>query len=102
MDNTYDLGDTVLIEGEFRNEDGQLLDPTSAVLTVKKADGTSDVFRYPTPAAGEGEIQHPSLGLLRVPYVADVAGATWRRWDSSGAVAGVEEEYFTIRSSHVL
>lgn len=100
--NRYDEGDTVRVSAQFRDPDDVLTDPGTIELRVLKADGTLQIYRYPTPDVGEGSIAHDGAGLFHVDYLANVPGATWRRWVSTGAVAGADEDYFYVEPSRVV
>lgn len=100
--NRYDEGDTIRINATFRDAADVLTDPTTVELRVLQADGTQQVYRYPTPAPDESAIPHDSTGTFHVDYLATVPGATWRRWVSTGAVAGADEDYFYVEPSRVV
>lgn len=98
---TYDIGDVVRIEGEFKNPDGELTDPGTVSVTIKKPDGTE----LPTRVYNEStdDIQKDGVGRYRtdvdIPSVASSAG-TWRyRWFSDGEGKAAEEGAFKIRRS---
>lgn len=87
MARTHDVGDAVRLRATFRDEAGDLADPTEVALSLLLPDrSTID----PEPA-------RESLGVWSV--VVDVTqSGTWRyRWQATGAVTAAEEGSFDVR-----
>lgn len=95
-------GATVPLRGTFHNAAGQLADPTTVILRVKPADGPAAVYRYPTPGPGEGAIARNSLGVYQVDHAASAAGVNWVRWEGTGNVAQVDEDYLYVDASEIV
>lgn len=96
--NTYDIGDTVVLEATFTaTDDGDEADPTAVALTVWRPDGTLDEI-------DAGDISNPAVGNYRHDYaLADgyPPGTVWYRWVGTGAVAGAEEGKFVVQRRRV-
>lgn len=91
MRNAYDIGDLVNVTATFRDEDGELADPDTVVLTVLKPDGMATTVEAGSTVTGiwTGEISPDAHG-------------TWRyRFAGTGAVKAAGEGAFNVRRRRV-
>lgn len=103
-----DLGDRVRIGNHaasgaaaFTALDDVATDPTTVTLTIKRADGTTLVYGYPTPA-DDGSLTREGTGRFYRDVTCDVPGV-WRiKLDGTGAVVASEQTTFTVAGSLVL
>lgn len=90
---TYDQGDRVRIQAEFRDLSNQLANPTTVTVQVKRADGTIS-----TPSAS-----NPSTGVFTadvdIPTAATSAGVWSYRFAGTGALVAAGEAVFFVRQS---
>lgn len=70
---SYTLGETIVLEVEFTNEEtGALTDPAAVVLHVKKPDGSMNTYPYP-----HAVFTKTAVGLYEARIVATVPVGTW-------------------------
>jgi hypothetical protein len=83
----YHVGDEARLFGSFTNLAGAAADPTTAVCTVRKPDGT-----IATPA-----VVHDGLGAYHADVLLPLGGTYYYGWVGTGAViAGNESELYVI------
>lgn len=90
MTETYRLGAIVPLRFEVRNEDGELVDPTSWTVTVTSPIGSSN----PT-------ITHTDTGVFDVDYVSTVVGPHTATFAASGEHADTIDNVFVITPNPV-
>lgn len=90
---TFSEGQTVVLEVEFKDVDGALLDPDTVTLTYRNPNGS---LGTPTPT-------RISIGLYRATVSANIVGI-WRwRWSGvTGSANLVDEGSFCVEDSLVL
>lgn len=88
----FDPGDAPLVFIDFRNAAGELADPTTVVLTVRKPDGTKS-----TPAT-----THPSLGRYEATVLLDQHGRWDVHWQGTGAVQAAHRAFAQVERSRAL
>ena len=94
---TYDVGDRVKLEVEFRDDAGQHVDPSTVVLGIRLPDGTRQTVDYSNP--GTGPLEHEGTGRFAYILTAQIVGKHAFRWLSTGPGAGAFEDYFWVRLS---
>jgi hypothetical protein len=89
--NIYDVGDQVVLRGDFKNRVGDPANPTAVTIRVRKPDGDVDVVGNANVGTGafEGAYDPPSPG----EYVYRIAG--------TGAVKAAGENTFKVRDQQV-
>lgn len=90
----YDVGETVVLQGTFRNSAGSLVTPGSTTLYLERPDGTAATITGAT-------IQNPSEGVVQYSDTCLARGITW--WRFEGVTAGVtviEQDYYVGRKQH--
>lgn len=95
MATVYDIGDAIIFSGVFRDEDGDLADPTALTFTYRAPDGTLTSYVYNT----DPELVRDSLGTYHTTVTMDTAGDGFWRWSATGAVADSETGYFYVRTA---
>lgn len=93
--NTHDIGDIVQVKAIFRNQAGDLTDPTTIRLKIRRPDKTTSTYTYLT----DPEVQRESLGVFISNLDIDQAGVWVYRWEGEGPVKAAEEHAFDIRRS---
>lgn len=88
---TYLRGKTVLLSADVKNETGQLLDPTTLTLTIKRPDGTTASYAWP------GAIFRAGLGQFQVAFLTALAGRHYCRWVSTGPDSADEREFIVAQ-----
>lgn len=81
----------------FTNDAGVATDPTEATLRVKKPDGTTTVYRWPTPGVGEGALARESTGRFYVEWTCTVAGLHSVKLAGTGAIVVADQWQFFVR-----
>jgi hypothetical protein len=105
---SYDIGDRVRIGNHvlsgaaaFTAIGDVVTDPTTVTLTIKRADGTSLIYGYPTPGV-DGSLTRESTGRFYRDVTCDVPGV-WRiKMDGAGSVVASEQTTFTVAGSLIL
>jgi hypothetical protein len=92
MPNKYDIGDLVVISGEFRDPENAnaLIDPSQVLCDVRDPSGTVTRFTYGLSAG----LTKTAVGRYRMLVDVTAAGAWHYRWHSTGAGQAAEERYF--------
>jgi hypothetical protein len=78
--NTYDLGDDVYVDGEFKNAAGAFADPTVVYGKTKNPNGTTTIYQYGVDAV----LTKVSTGIYRLKIDANLAGEWSYRIYSTG------------------
>lgn len=86
--NAFDVGDTVRLTATFRDAEGNLIDPASVTLRVRKPGGVIITV----------SVTRESLGVYRGDVSVDVPGTWLYEWSAPG---GAEEGAFFVRESTV-
>lgn len=92
------IGTGVTTTQEFRDESGDLADPTTVTMTVREPDGTTTTYVYLT----DPEVERDAEGVFSFSIVPDAAGLWGFRWLGTGTVPLASEEFVTITPSRVL
>jgi hypothetical protein len=97
------LGNHSAVSGTaaFTTVGGVATDPTDTALTVLEPDGTSTVYRYPTPGVGESLLSKEDTGRFYADVTLDQAGLWRYRLAGTGAVVATEEGVLHVRRSVV-
>jgi hypothetical protein len=106
---SYDHGDRVRLGNHsgttatapFTTVGGVATDPTEVVLTVKAPDGTTTVYRWPTPGVGETLLSKEATGRFYADVTLSAAGLWAYRLAGTGAVVATEEGVLHVRRSVV-
>lgn len=85
----FDLGDTVPLSIEVRDQDGNLAAAGAVALTITKPDMTTTV----------GTVTNPSTGVYRCDFVPTVAGPYRVRWVATGVNASAYTDAFDVRQA---
>jgi hypothetical protein len=93
--NSYDIGDAVILHGDFVSPNtGLPIDPSGEIsVTVRKPDGTEDKYVYPTA------ITRVSTGQYTYTELIDQAGTWYYRW--IGLTQAQEEKRFYVKAGVV-
>jgi hypothetical protein len=91
----YDIGDRPTLQFEFRDEDGNLADPSEVKIKQRVPDGTETEFVFGT----DSEVQRFSEGRYRFRPYLNAAGRWAVRAIGTGLVEAAEETYLTVRES---
>lgn len=94
--NTYEIGDAVRCTTSFRNDAGQLFDPTTVKFSYKRPDETVITKIFGTDA----EIVKDAVGKYRIDVAATAAGEWFYRWFSEGNGQAAAERAFKVRRSN--
>lgn len=86
--NAFDVGDTVRLTATFRDPDGNLMDPASVTLQIRKPSG--EVVSVP--------VVRDSTGVYHGDVTVDESGLWTYRWYAPG---GAEEGAFFVRFSGI-
>jgi hypothetical protein len=108
MTTVRDIGDMERIgnhaasgAGAFASAAGVPTDPTAVTLTVERPDGTTVVYAWPTPGAGQLALTKEAAQTGR--FYADVTLTLAGRWvyklAGTGAVTAAAEGYLYVRRS---
>src|SRR6185295_8865126 len=90
-DNLYQVGDPLPLTGTFRNSAGNLADPTTVTLSVRKPDGA---LLTPTPTS-----TLTGIWTYTVPSATnDTPGLWWYTFTGTGAVAAVQQGSLLVES----
>jgi uncharacterized protein YfaS (alpha-2-macroglobulin family) len=89
--NIYDVGDQVVLRGDFKDRNGAPTNPTTVTMRVRKPDGAVVIVTNANVGTGayEGTYDPPSAG----EYVCRVEG--------TGAVKAAGETRFKVRDQQV-
>ena len=89
--NKYDLGDSIRLRSVF-TINGNVADPTSIVLQVKRPPG--DVDTYNT-----GDLQKESTGTYYRDITLDDTGIWYYNFYGTGTVIAADEDSFLVKRS---
>lgn len=104
---TADRGDLVRI-GNHSGDDraafvaastGAATDPTDVTLQVRRPDGTTTTYRWPTPGAGESALTREGTGRFYADVSLTQSGTWTYRLAGTGAVQTAEEGSLYVRAS---
>ena len=90
MPQTYEVGDSVRLEVEFRDSAGALADPTAVQVKVEDPAGTETTYTDETKDA---------TGLYHKDVTATAPGTWQYRWEGSGALVAISEGSFYVKRS---
>jgi hypothetical protein len=85
----------------FTDLDGVTTDPTAVTLTIRKPNGATLLYGYPTPGVS-GSLTREALGRFYADVTLDVAGVWKIELGGTGAVVTVEQTTFTVAGRLVL
>lgn len=91
---SYNVGDVAVLSIEFRDAAGQLADPTTVRLTVKKPSGARQAWVYGTDSA----LVKDAVGKYHLDYSITVKHRHEYRWEGTGAVQAAEQNYFDVEA----
>lgn len=98
MSGSYDLGEKIAVDGEFKREsDGELIDPTTVKFDVKKPDGVTTAYVYGTDA----ELVKDAVGQYHAELDLDQSGNWHYRMYSEGTGQTAAEDDLFVRQSLV-
>lgn len=91
----YDVGQQVRLRGTFRNEAGELADPTAVTAKVQDAEATEVSY---------ADAVHDSLGRfhkdITITKPSTGGGGTWYyRFEGTGAVIAAAEKAFGVKQT---
>ena len=89
---TYDYGDIVRVQGTFRDEDGDLADPSEVAIWIKAPSSTVATSTNPS---------NPSTGVYYLDFEPGSSGQFYYRIFSDGALQASEEGMFRVRRRFV-
>ena len=95
MSNVYHISQLVRISATF-TVGGAATDPTTVTLRIKDPSGNKTVYTYAL-----AEITKDSAGVFHKDITVDEAGCWYYRWEGTGTVQAVDEDYFYVRSRQV-
>lgn len=72
------IGDRLLLKAEFRNEQGDLTDPTTITCQIKAPTGSPTTYSYPS------DITRESLGVYALRFIVAQSGKHIFRYSSTG------------------
>lgn len=84
---SYQTGDTARITGTFRDEDGNLVNPSTVTFTYRDPAGTETQLVYGDDSA---RVVRPSTGTFYVDVDLDAVGRWAWSWDADGTAAGTD------------
>jgi hypothetical protein len=102
MANTYSVGQQVKVEGTFYNESEVATDPTTADFYLRKPDGTTVQYEYPT---GTNVMTRVSAGRYYFLVTPIAAGRYYYGGEGDGMIIAAEdgsELYFDVRTPIVI
>jgi hypothetical protein len=88
---TYLRGSVIKLNVVVRNEVSTVVDPADLTLEIKKPDGSTSSFSYPSTISRDG------VGCYSVDYTCDQGGRHFYRWESTGP-AGADEHQFIVNT----
>ena len=94
MPNTYDIGDSVTLTSSIAATSGDMIDPTSLLLTLKWPDssvGSWGFVDFTKVATGHYTYNVNCLNL---------SGNYWYRWSSTGSGQAAEVKNFLVRDNN--
>jgi len=91
--NEYQLGASVKISTQFKDENGTLTDPTAVTLTLITPDGTT---------ANLTPIANPTVGNYEYVYETVMVGSHYYRWYGNGVVDTAGEFGFVVKPSNFI
>jgi hypothetical protein len=72
----------------FKNDDGELVDPTTVIVTYRKGRSAAEVTKtFPTNA----EVVRESLGVFYILIDQDQGGYWYARFEGTGALVAAQE-----------
>ena len=89
-ENVWDIGDAIVLHGEFRNRAGALTDAT-VVCKVRHPDGTVETVT----------VTKTTTGTYEATFLPSVAGAHQYRMAATGGVTTAAEDTFRVRDQWV-
>jgi hypothetical protein len=89
--NTYDIGDEIVLQGTFEDLTGDVEDPTSVACRVKSPDGTITTL----------SASKVSTGVYTASFGPSIEGVHWYRFEGTGAVTAAGERSFIVRIQQV-
>lgn len=95
---TFDIGDRVRLAATFQDLNGNLTDPTTITLTVRKPNSPSVTYAY---ALSPAIVTKDAVGKYHVDLDLHLSGAWKYKWAGAGAVIAAEEGRIFVRSSSV-
>jgi signal peptidase I len=96
--NTYDIGDRVVVMGDWRNRANVAVDPDTVSVRVKRPDRTTVTYVY-----GVGiDVVRIEAGHYELEIDVTMHGVHHYYWWSTGNGKGAAENSFEVRTSDVL
>lgn len=92
--NEYAVGQQITMTAEFKNEKGELVNPTT--VTFKVLDHNGNQTNYTSPA-------NPSTGKFtqtRTIVASEAGGDTEYRAEGTGAAIGAEQNSYRVKPDH--
>jgi hypothetical protein len=102
---SYQVGDRIRLGNHFASGaaaftdvSGAAADPTAALLTVEKPDGTAVVYAWPTPSGSQQALveEAAQTGRFYADVTLDQAGRWRYRLAGTGAVVAAVEGHLTV------
>ena len=91
----YILGNEVRCDGEFVDEDGVFIDPSTVSFKLKNPAGTIVIYNYPADA----QLVKDSVGHYHVDVDANAFGVWYYRFQSTGTGKAADEKSFSVPKS---
>mgnify|MGYP001605675228 CR=1 FL=1 len=90
--NRYDFGNSVQLQGAFRDGDGVLYDPSAVKISYRDGANTLTTKVYGV----DEEIVQVSTGIYTINVFANHAGTWYYRWfsDTSGAEVAIDKKFY--------
>lgn len=94
--NTYDVGDTVRVQGVFKNSSDVVVDPGTVTFKLKSPGGTVTTYVYGTDA----QVVKTGTGTYYVDALPTLEGRYSYRWAGTVTNVAAGEGYFIVRESN--
>jgi len=85
-----DIGDLVRLSGTFADLNGNLLDPTAVILSIREPSGAVTSFQY----GHDAFVVRESVGKYYMDFAPNAEGLHFYRFAGTGAVTAAEEKSF--------
>ena len=89
--NQYLLGNMIRLSVSFQDSEGELVDPTSVTLEIKRPDGVTEM---PTPSK-------EAVGKYYFDYTPSVIGMHYYNFQGFGAVVAMSQGQFLILAQSI-
>jgi hypothetical protein len=90
--NTYPRGSVVELTATFRDDQGNVLDPTSVTFTTRDPNGNTSTYQYPSSTS----VTKSAVGVYVCTFVAGSTGQWYWRAESGGIGQAADEGEFYV------